>query len=163
MKRHASSETTMKLPIYMEKPSIVCRLVVTFLFFYLQTSSANAESCAVELHAALGRRDFQAASKLVHAAPHASVFEMLNAQQQNAVHLAGELSLPDSIDNPVDIFKRVNGAMWKAQSQDPQALRLADSTRLYGICTFTIAGSVPVYAKLQTLGKACRYRLQLLS
>ena len=51
---------------------------------------ATAEACASELHAALGRRDFQAASKLVHAAPHAGVFEMLNPQQQNAVHLAGE-------------------------------------------------------------------------
>ena len=38
----------------------------------------------------MGRRDFQAACKLVHAAPHAGVFEMLNPQQQNAVHLAGE-------------------------------------------------------------------------
>ena len=57
----------------------------------------------------------------------------------------------------------VDGAMWKAQSQDPQALRLADSTRLNVICNLSIAGSVPVYAKLQTSGKVCRYRLQLLS
>lgn len=56
----------------------------------VQVSSATLESFANELHAAIGRGDFHQATKLIHAAPHPSVFQMLNPQQQNAVHLAGE-------------------------------------------------------------------------
>ena len=56
----------------------------------VQVAAVDAESCAAELHHALSRSDYHQASKLVQLAPHSGVFEMVNKQQQTALHLAGK-------------------------------------------------------------------------
>lgn len=55
-----------------------------------QVPAVDAQSCAAELHHALAKNDYQQASSLIRLAPHPGVFEMVNKQQQNALHLAGK-------------------------------------------------------------------------
>lgn len=50
----------------------------------------DAQCCAAELHQALTKADYHQASSLIGLAPHPGVFEMVNKQQQNALHLAGQ-------------------------------------------------------------------------
>lgn len=57
--------------------------------FLCQVPAVDAQSCAAELHHALAKNDYQQASSLIRLAPHPGVFEMVNKQQQNALHLAG--------------------------------------------------------------------------
>jgi len=66
------------------------RIVLTA--WALQVPAVDAQSCAADLHRALSRNDFHQASNLIRLAPHPGVFEMVNKQQQNALHLAGKLS-----------------------------------------------------------------------
>ncbi|DBA84584.1 TPA: hypothetical protein ACH3X2_006163 [Trebouxia sp. C0005] len=54
----------------------------------VQVPAVDAQSCAADLHHALSRNDFHQASNLIRLAPHPGVFEMVNKQQQNALHLA---------------------------------------------------------------------------
>ena len=55
-----------------------------------QVPALDAQSCAAELHHALAKSDYHQASSLIRLAPHPGVFEMVNKQQQNALHLAGK-------------------------------------------------------------------------
>jgi len=66
------------------------RIVLTA--WALQVPAVDAQSCAADLHHALSRNDFHQASNLIRLAPHPGVFEMVNKQQQNALHLAGKSS-----------------------------------------------------------------------
>ena len=59
------------------------------LIVLTQVPAVDAQSCAAELHHALAKNDYQQASSLIRLAPHPGVFEMVNKQQQNALHLAG--------------------------------------------------------------------------
>lgn len=52
--------------------------------------AVDAQSCAAELHHALAKNDYHQACSLIRLAPHPGVFEMVNKQQQNALHLAGK-------------------------------------------------------------------------
>lgn len=54
----------------------------------VQVAAVDARSCAAELHHALAQNDYHQASNLIRLAPHPGVFEMVNKQQQNALHLA---------------------------------------------------------------------------
>ena len=56
----------------------------------VQNTTIDAQSCAAELHQALAKSNYQQASDLIKLAPHSGVFEMVNKQQQNALHLAGK-------------------------------------------------------------------------
>lgn len=56
----------------------------------MQVSVVDVQSCAAELHNALAQHDYQQAISLINLAPHPGVFEMVNKQQQNALHLAGK-------------------------------------------------------------------------
>ena len=55
-----------------------------------QVPAVDAQSCAAELHLALAKNDYHQACSLIRLAPHPGVFEMVNKQQQNALHLAGK-------------------------------------------------------------------------
>lgn len=66
-----------------------CNTVADFNFL-CQVPAVDAQSCAAELHHALAKNDYQQASSLIRLAPHPGVFEMVNKQQQNALHLAGK-------------------------------------------------------------------------
>ena len=65
----------------------------------LQATAVDAQSCAAELHQAFAKSNYQQASNLIRLAPHSGVFEMVNKQQQNALHLAGENALHSFIPN----------------------------------------------------------------
>lgn len=67
--------------------AIQCKTDYSFL---CQVPAVDAQSCAAELHHALAKNDYQQASSLIRLAPHPGVFEMVNKQQQNALHLAGK-------------------------------------------------------------------------
>ena len=63
---------------------------MVFIQLHFQVPAVDAQSCAAELHHALAKNDYQQASSLIRLAPHPGVFEMVNKQQQNALHLAGK-------------------------------------------------------------------------
>ena len=66
--------------------------LMLILILLLQATAVDAQSCAAELHQAFAKSNYQQASNLIRLAPHSGVFEMVNKQQQNALHLAGENS-----------------------------------------------------------------------